>query len=538
MKNFTSLYCAPDATNRSGEKIALMADFFKSVDPACGAWALFFLTGRRVKRLVPMPLLRRLACASAELPEWLFEECYDNVGDLAETIALLLPPPVESSPLTSFSDFVSGHVLALRDAADIEERLKQTWSMLSVEEKFVFNKLITGAFRVGVSQQNVVRALERMSGIEANILTHRLIGDWEPTAQFFQALLSDDAAVSIASPYPFYLSHPLEGVVEDLGSLDLWLAEWKWDGIRSQIVKRSGEIFIWSRGEELITERFEDVALAARSLPDGVYDGEILAWNHQECDVMPFAELQKRIGRKAVGKKLLAEVPCIFMAFDLLEENGADIRHLPLSERRRRLASIVAPGQQDSFPSCRGSLPIKLSTQVEASNWSELTYMRAMSRTLKVEGLMLKRLDSAYGVGRKKGEWWKWKIEPYSVDAVLVNAQRGHGRRASLYTDYTFALWNGGELVPVAKAYSGLSDEEIRFVDEFVKHNTLEKFGPVRTVKPGLVFELAFEGIQYSSRHKSGIAVRFPRIARLRTDKKIEDADSMQALHQLLRVQN
>jgi DNA ligase 1 len=550
MKKFTALYGALDSTNRSSEKIALMVDYFRNADAADSAWALFFLTGRRLKRLVPLPVVRELATKLAGLSHWLFQECYDNVGDLAETIALLLPEPGPESKSSSGSGsltdsavdmtlaaFVEEHVLALRGADNIAERLTTTWSMLNLEEKFVFNKLITGALRVGVSQQNVVRALANLSGVDANVLTHRLMGDWEPVAAFYESLFGPGQS-NIAAPYPFYLSHPIEGGAESLGQIQEWLAEWKWDGIRAQIIKREGQIFIWSRGEELITERFPEVAEAAGRLPDGtVIDGEILAWSHEENDVQPFAQLQKRIGRKVVCKKMLAEVPCIFMAFDLIEENGIDIRDTSLADRRRKLISIIAPGQGDEVPSCRASLPgLRVSTSVECVSWSELAYMRANSRLLKVEGLMLKRLDSTYGVGRKKGEWWKWKIEPYSIDAVLINAQKGHGRRASLYTDYTFALWKDDELVPVAKAYSGLTDEEIRFVDEFVRQNTIEKFGPVRTVKPGLVFELAFEGIQLSPRHKSGIAVRFPRMARLRTDKKIEEADSLNALHDLLRV--
>lgn len=534
MNKFAQLYTALDGTTRSSEKIAHMAAYFEQSSAEDCAWAIFFLTGRKQKRLVPLPLLRALACRLANLPAWLFQECYDNVGDLAETIALLLP---EGGGLKmGLADFVEAKLLPLRHASDPAAALIEIWSGLNLDEKFVFNKLITGALRVGVSQQNVVRALSQVSGLDGNLLTHRLMGDWQPSAQFYRSLLGPGEN-NIASPYPFYLSHPLEGEVGSLGAVDEWLAEWKWDGIRAQIIKREGQLFIWSRGEELISEGFADVMAAAARLPDGtVLDGEILAW--RDGDVLPFALLQKRIGRKnnsSASKKLLAEVPCVFMAFDLLEKNGEDLRHKCLSERRRQLMDLIAPGQADAAPSCRGALPgLKLSSAVFAESWQELASMRLLSRQLKVEGLMLKRLSSSYGVGRKKGDWWKWKIEPYSIDAVLINAQRGHGRRASLYTDYTFALWQDGKLVPVAKAYSGLTDEEIRFVDDFVRKNTIEKFGPVRTVVPGLVFELAFEGIQSSSRHKSGVAVRFPRIARLRRDKNIDQADSLETLKSLL----
>lgn len=399
MKKFTALYGALDSTNRSSEKIALMVDYFSNADAADCAWALFFLTGRRLKRLVPLPVVRELATQLAGLSHWLFQECYDNVGDIAETIALLLPEPAaesrsgsDSSSSSSFSSssssssslssssltgsavdmtlaaFVEEHVLVLRGADNIEERLTATWSMLNLEEKFVFNKLITGALRVGVSQQNVVRALANLSGVDANVLTHRLMGDWEPVATFYESLFGPGQS-NIAAPYPFYLSHPIEGGAESLGQIQEWLAEWKWDGIRAQIIKREGQIFIWSRGEELITERFPEVAAAAARLPDGtVIDGEILAWSHEENDVQPFAQLQKRIGRKVVGKKMLAEVPCVFMSFDLIEENGVDIRETSLAERRRRLINIIAPGQGDEAPSCRASLPgLRVSSSVDLS---------------------------------------------------------------------------------------------------------------------------------------------------------------------------
>lgn len=539
MKKFTALYLALDASTSTSAKVETLRRYFASGESADLALALFFLSGRSLKRIVPLDKLRRLAMALSGISEWLFQECYDNVGDLAETIALLLPDASERSNY-SLSQMVA-LAETLRALSDLErdEKLTSIWSGLNRDEKFVFNKIITGGFRVGVSQQIVLRALSAVSNVPVNELAHRLMGDFRPDAASFEKLLSAASEIDLSSPYPFFLAQSLtaspDGSLRDLGAPGNFLFEWKWDGIRAQIVKRGGQVFLWSRGEELITERFPEISTAACLLPDHtVLDGEILAF--AEGDVLPFALLQKRITRKSVGKKLLSEVPCVFMAFDLLQ-SGVDLREEPLSIRREKLAVLLSPGSLSQFPSCQGALSsvLRLPPLMEITDWSEAETLRAMSRSLKVEGLMIKEKQSAYGVGRKR-HWLKWKVDPLSIDAVLVYAQRGHGRRASLYTDYTFALWHEEKLVPVAKAYSGLSDSEIRQVDAYVKENTLEKFGPVRTVKPGLVFEIAFEGIQASSRHKSGVAVRFPRIARWRTDKNIEDANSLNDLRALAKA--
>ncbi len=426
------------------------------------------------------------------------------------------------------------------------QALAQAWLDLGRSERFVFNKLITGSFRVGVSQELVVRALSQVSGVAGPVLAHRLMGDWTPSAEFYASLLSEETQeAGVSRPYPFCLAHPLEADLTTLGDPKDWHVEWKWDGIRAQLIRRQSQSFVWSRGEELITERFPEIADVCDALPDGtVVDGEILAW--AEGRPLKFMELQKRIGRKLLTKKILQEVPVVLVAFDLLELAGEDLRPFPLSERRARLAEVVAsvcaklaPQAQDPLFQGSSSLstpcPILLSRPVEASTWEELTDMREQARAMNTEGFMLKRLDSAYPVGRKRGIWWKWKVEPLTVDAVLIYAQRGSGKRASLYTDYTFGLWDDeGNLVPFAKAYSGLTDAEIRQVDAWVRRHTKEKFGPVRTVEPQLVMELAFEGIQLSSRHKSGLAVRFPRILRWRTDKKPPDADTLQSVRDML----
>lgn len=531
MKPFAELYARLDATTKTNEKLAAMVDYFRDAPPEDAAWAIYFLSGRRPKRLIQARLLRQWAAELAGIPEWLLVESHSAVGDSAETAALLLPSAVDrvERPLHVWMD---EHVLPLGrlDEDAKRERVVEWWRGVDGTERFVLNKLLTGAFRVGVSQRLLTRALGRFSGLEESAVAHRLMGLWEPTPEFYGALLSEDTDDADSSrPYPFYLAYALEDeparFEDTLGNPDAWQVEWKWDGIRAQLIRRAGETFLWSRGEELVTDRYPEVAAAAEHLPDGtVLDGELLPW--ADGGVLPFGELQRRIGRKKVGKKLLAEVPVILLAYDLLEHGGEDIRPQPQIRRREALESVVELAEHPN---------LLLSEVVRADGWTELVELRAESRARRVEGLMLKRRDAPYGVGRRRGDWWKWKIDPYTVDAVLVYAQRGSGRRASLYSDYTFAVWNAeGELVPFAKAYSGLTDAEMRRVDHFVRRNIQERFGPVRSVSPELVFELAFENIQRSSRHKSGIAVRFPRILRWREDKKPADADTLATLEVLL----
>lgn len=530
MKAFADLYTALDETNKTNAKIALLEHYFRSAPPADAAWVLHFLIGRRPRRAVNGRKLAEWAAAVAGVPDWLFGESYDAVGDIAETITLLLPETTAKSD-RPLHEWVEARLLPLQGLSEEEQRqaIVAAWQELSRPQRFIWNKLITGGFRVGVSQKLVVRALADVSGIDTAALAHRLMGQWEPTPQFYEELLHPATTdTDISRPYPFFLAYPLEtDPASALGERAAWQVEWKWDGIRAQLIRRQGETFLWSRGEELVTDRYPEVATAAEQLPDGtVLDGELLPWLGGQ--VLPFAQLQRRIGRKSLGKKLLAEVPVIFLCYDLLEVNGTDWRERPLHERRTRLVELITKLNRDT---------LLLSPLAAADSWAALTELRAESRERMVEGFMLKRLDSPYRVGRQRGDWWKWKIEPYTVDAVLINAQRGSGKRASLYTDYTFGVWDGaGNLVPFAKAYSGLTDAEIRQVDRFVRANTKEKFGPVRAVTPELVFELAFEAIQPSNRHKSGIAVRFPRILRWRHDKPIEEADTLATIQAMLPV--
>jgi DNA ligase 1 len=526
MKGFARLYAALDETTATNEKIAALVEYFRSAPAADAAWAVHFLSGRRPKRLISSRNLRSWAAEAAAVPGWLFEESYHQVGDLAETITLLLPPAGESSELP-LSHWIEQRLLRLRgEDEDVQrEVMLQAWRELDRRQSLVWNKLMTGSFRVGAAQRLVIRSLAEISGVDEGVIAHRLMGSWEPTPEFFQRLLAPDTRdADVSRPYPFFLAHPLEDQPQALGDIAEWLLEWKWDGIRAQLIRRGGRIFLWSRGEELLAGRFPEIEAVGALLPDGtVIDGELLPW--LDDGPLPFAQLQRRIGRKNLGQKMMGEVPVVLIAYDLLEEAGIDLRTSPLAERRHRLGTLVA-----TLPGDR----IMLSEPVSVPSWDSAVQARLRARQVGAEGLMLKRLASEYGVGRRRGDWWKWKVDPLTVDAVLIYAQPGSGKRAGLFTDYTFGVWEADHLVPFAKAYSGLTDEEIRKVDAFVRRNTLEKFGPVRTVKPELVFELHFEGIQRSSRHKSGIAVRFPRIGRWRTDKKAEEADTIETVRSLL----
>ncbi len=528
MKRFADLYDALDGTTSTLAKVAAMISYFQDTPPADAAWGLFFLTGRRLKRLIAPSRLAEWTYQLTGLPGWLVEESYAVAGDLAETTALLLDSGVrvDDAPSVPLSEWIERRLLPLKPLAlEAQQAIVEGWwSSLPRRELYLLNKLLTGELRVGVSSTLVVRALSELSNVPAPTLSHRLMGAWEPTAEWMRRLLVPDVVDDdLSRPYPFYLASPLEAQPESLGPREAWLTEWKWDGIRAQLIRRADQTFLWSRGEELITERFPELVEAAGSLSGGtVLDGEVLAW--RDGKPLPFSVLQRRIGRKVLGPKVLRDAPVVFMAFDLLEREGVDVRTEPLSQRRAWLASMLsgAPGV------------FLVSPEVEAPTWETLGALRLDSRAREVEGLMFKRLDSPYRTGRKRGDWWKWKVQPYSMDAVLIYAHPGHGRRANLFTDFTFAVWSDGELVPVAKAYSGLTDAELVELDRWVRSHTRERFGPVRAVEPSRVYELHFEAIAPSSRHRSGIAVRFPRIARERVDKKPEDADTVERLRALV----
>ncbi len=527
MHAFAELFDRLDATTSTRSKVSAIAGYLAAVPARDAGWAVFLLSGRRLKRLLGAAELRQWIREHTGLAEWLFESAYAHVGDLAETTTLLLARQENSGRELELSlgTLIEAHLLPLRGAEEATRKsaLMALWRALPLQQQFVFNKIITGAFRVGVSQRLLIRALKQVSGIDETILAHRLMGQWEPGATFYQRLTADDdGEADIARPYPFFLASPMPEDHTELGDPQAWMAEWKWDGIRAQVVRRDGQCFIWSRGEELMCGRFPEVEAAAGSLPDGtVIDGELLAWRGDAP--LPFALLQQRIGRKSPGAVSLKKAPVRLMAYDLLEAEGKDLRGQPLEQRRQRLVSLLA-----------GHSDVLLSATVEAEDWQAYVALREQARSRATEGLMLKRRDSTYQVGRRRGDWWKWKVTPQTMDAVLIYAQSGHGRRSNLFTDYTFAVYDGDELVPIAKAYSGLTDAEITELDRWIRRHTLERFGPVRSVEPNWVFELAFEGIHPSSRHKSGLALRFPRISRWRRDLSLADADRLEDLHRLL----
>jgi ATP-dependent DNA ligase len=534
---FAALFDAIDRTTSVNAKVAAMRSYFASAPPADAAWAVFFLTGRRLKRLVPSAAIRAWTIEATGIPEWLYDESHAVVGDAAETAALVLDQlPSEGSDDLTLSRWVEDRILPLRtmDPRAQQRHTASWWPALDRLQRFVVLKLLTGELRVGVSHMLVVRALAETAQLTPATIAARLMGDWTPSPSWYESLLaSEQSADDLSRPYPFFLASPLDFAPEELGDIAAWLIEWKWDGIRAQIVRR-GDVHVWSRGEELITTRFPEVAAAATRMPDGtVLDGEIVAF--RDARPLPFSALQQRIGRQKQIAQLVRAVPVVFIAFDILEERSTDTRTLPLEARRARLRALledIAPGE--TAGELAGAGVLRLSARVLADDWGALAAIRAVSRDRGVEGLMLKRLQSAYGVGRKRGDWWKWKIEPFTLDAVLLYAQPGSGRRASLLTDYTFAVWDGNELVPIAKAYSGLSNDEIAELDRWIRTHTRERFGPVRHVEPVQVFELGFEGISRSERHRSGVAVRFPRMLRWRKDKPASEADTLASVRALL----
>lgn len=538
MREFAELYRKIDATTSTNKKVAAMEAFFSTADEGDAAWAAHLLMDRGRRRYATSRLLLESLEDASELPPWLLEECRAHVGDSAETVALILHRERQERGTTagagdkeeecSLRYWMEERVPTLRHLSEEEKKavLLSWWEELPTFELFIFNKLLTGGFRVGVSRTLVVRALARAFDLPEPLLTHRLTGEWSPSGDFFRRLTAPagEGERPPSQPYPFFLAYPLEtGSLSD-NALREHQVEWKYDGIRAQLIQRSGEVYIWSRGEELVTNQFPELREAAGSLPDGtVLDGEIVAWNGKEP--LPFNYLQRRLGRKRVTGREMRETPVHLIVYDCLEAEGEDIRSRPLTERRRRLEEIVRTSADPA---------ITLSPTVAVATMEELEERRRWAREHGVEGLMLKRRDAPYGEGRKKGPWWKYKVDPYRLEAVLIYAQAGSGKRANLFTDYTFGLWREGELVPFAKAYSGLSNEEIRELDRWIRRNTVEKYGPARAIRPEQVFEIAFEGIARSKRHKSGVAVRFPRIARWRKDKPPEEADTLERAYELI----
>jgi DNA ligase-1 len=527
MKAFADLFTALDQTTKTSLKVSRMAEYFRTAPDDDKLWCVALFSGRRPRRVITTGALREWAAERAGLPLWLFEECYPVVGDLAETISLFLPPNVkqEERSLTYWISELKR--LSKCEPEDQKQGILSTWNSLPHTERFLFTKLLTGGFRIGVSQKLMTRALAQATDQDEAVLTHKLMGKWTPETVSWDTLIEiDDPLADQSRPYPFYLAYGVDDVHE-LDDVTNWFIDRKWDGIRGQFILRNGDCHVWSRGEELMTDRFPELGQLRDFLPDGtVIDGEILGYQNEAP--LSFNALQRRIGRKTVPKKLQAEVPVILMAYDLLEHDGKDIRSETLETRRNRLENIL-----ESVPKVA---PIRLSAEVQGVSWDDMKAERAKSRDLNAEGLMLKRRDSPYLAGRKKGDWWKWKVDPLTIDAVMIYAQSGSGRRANLFTDFTFAVQDDDNLVPFTKAYSGLTDAEFRTITAWVKRNTLQRFGPVRQVPPEHVFEIAFEGIQSSPRHKSGIALRFPRMLRWRHDKPRDEIDTLDDLKDLLKT--
>jgi DNA ligase-1 len=532
MKNFANLIKTLDGSNKTTAKVDALTEYFQNASPEDKVWTIAILSHRRPPRPVNTTLLRLWANELANIPLWLFEESYHIVGDLAETIALVIPNSTVTSD-KSLTEFLQ-EIKALKSKSDEEKKeyLQYNWLHLNYYERFLFTKLITGGFRIGVSQKLMTRALSKAENVDEDILAYKLMGNWDPNSiTYTELILQENASDYLSKPYPFYLAYPIEAEVAAIGNASDFSVEHKWDGIRSQTIIRENEVFVWSRGEELVTDKYPEFHVFTEVFPNGtVIDGEILAFSNDQID--NFNSLQTRIGRKTVSKALLAKVPVVIRAYDILEFDGKDIRTKSYLERREILEKLY-----DSVKD--KNLPFQLSERLQFETWEEVAKERENARDQRSEGLMIKRNDSAYQVGRKKGDWWKWKVAPLTVDAVLTYAMRGSGRRSNLFTDYTFGIWqdkeNGErELVTFAKAYSGLTDAEFRQVDDFIKKNTLDKFGPVRSVTPQLVFEIGFEGIAESTRHKSGFATRFPRILRWRHDKPMEEANSVEDLKSLI----
>ena len=526
MRRFAELIQQVEMSNKTNDKIAALVSYFNEADDLDKPFVIAMFTGKKPKRPVNTSLIRQWATELSGIPDWLFAESYHSVGDLSETIALVLPPP-EHLTNRKLHEWIND-LAALYSKSEDEKKafILNAWNSLETQERFIFNKLISGNFRIGVSNKMLVNALAKQSDTEANKIMHSIMGKWEPREITYQDLVGGAHVNTDSSwPYPFCLAYALEMEPASLGQPDEWQAEWKWDGIRGQIVKRNGELFIWSRGEELVTAQFPELHFLVDELEDGtVLDGEILSV--KDGNVQAFSILQQRLNRKTINKAQLNDAPIGFYTYDILEYQGEDLRDQTMEYRRDLLEKIIIQIDNSEI--------IFLSPVITFESWEQLAEIRQGARDINSEGIMLKKRLSLYHAGRKRGDWWKWKINPYTVDTVMIYAQKGSGRRANFFTDYTFAVRDGDKLITIAKAYSGLTDKEIKEVNSFVVKNAVEKFGPVRTVKPELVFEIAFEGIAESKRHKAGLALRFPRIARWRKDKKADEINTLDDLRQLL----
>ena len=548
MEAFQALFDQLDRVTGTRAKVSVLVEHFRHAPPEDAAWAMTLLLGKRRRRLITGRRLREILRDRGGLSDWLIDECHGQVGDSAETITLLWPSvrhrisPVEArlpaikgdQPLHWWMEILLPRISTLTDD-DQSDAVLALWQTVPEERHFIVNKLLTGGFRVGVSTGLISRAVAEAFGLEEDLIVQRLMGGFEPSAERFLQLTAPTNAEeqrSSGTPYPFFLASPLDRERLQTTEARDWRLEWKWDGIRGQLIHRGSGVYLWSRGEELVNDSFPELVTIGEALPDGtVLDGEVICWREADPVPLGFDQLQRRLGRKTVGATLRRECPMRFIAYDLLESNGQDIRNQPLWQRQEQLKTML--GRIDHGESWR----LKCGKSWTLNSWSDLDAQREQARQQRAEGLMVKHAESPYLSGRKRGHWWKHKLEPMTLDAVLLYAQAGSGRRANLFTDYTFGIWGDGDppvLVSFAKAYSGLNDAEILELDRWIRRNTLQRFGPARSVKAELVFEIGFEGIHPSKRHKSGLAVRFPRILRWRRDKPAEEADCLDAARQLM----
>lgn len=501
-------------------KIALLRRYFATQpDPDRGI-GLAAVTGELSFTAAKPGLIRELAGARTD--PVLFAWSYDYVGDLAETVALMWPAAATDAPPPRLGEVVQALEEAPKSALP---GLVAGWLDASdASTRFALLKLITGGLRVGVSARLAKVALAELGGVEPDEVEevwHGLAPPYLPLFAWLEGHSPRPDPLDAPVFRPPMLAHPLEA--GDLAGLQPaeWRAEWKWDGIRVQLVSTPGGKRVFSRGADDISAGFPEIVEAMNFR--AVLDGELLVV--RDGAVAPFADLQQRLNRKAVTMKMMQSFPAAVRLYDILFDGAEDVRGLPFDARRARLEEWYArvhPTRMD------------LSELIHFGSLDELAVLRDGARAASIEGLMLKRADSAYVAGRVKGLWWKWKRDPLTVDAVLMYAQRGHGKRSSYYSDYTFGLWRGEELVPVGKAYFGFTDQELAWLDRWVRNHTVARFGPVRDVEKALVLEVAFDAAQLSTRHKSGVAMRFPRIARIRSDKPAAEADRLEALMALV----
>jgi len=527
MKAFAKLISNLEQTSKEAFKVTALAQYFSNATDEDKLWTLALFTGTRPKRVVDIKALKEFAEQVYTEGEWLFEASHQIVGDMAETIAYFLPKAKRNGNHT-LSEWIS-MIRTIFNAERIDQRdaITKAWDTLRPEERFIFNKLITGGFRIDVSLKLLSKALAIVTGKDENLLAHKLNSDWHPDEVSFETLIfTENPEAEKSKPYPFHLAHTLESTVAELGDISNWQVERKWDGIRVQVIVRGNKISIWSRKGDILSSKVPELKPLAESMEDGtVLDGELICFKNGK--ILPINNLRTRFGRRNNSKKQFEESPCVFMAYDILEFKGEDIRNKDLAERRKKLEKVILQYYDEHKI-------ILLSDIINNDNWESINSEREKSREHQVTGLVLKNKKSIYGSSRVEGDWWKWPVDPLFIDAILLYAQAGEGGSSKMYREYSFALWHGEDLVTFAKAKSGLEDKELKELTSFVKKNTKEKFGPVRSVAAVQIFRLAFDSITASKRHKSGILLKNPRLIEWLRDKNIEDGNNLDDLKKML----